>query len=233
MLQAYKNWQFHIITKELLNFCNIDMSSFYLDIVKDRLYCSGPSKKRASSQTVLFHTLLNLLSLLAPVLAFTAEEAYKTLREEILSPNGVESEESVHLMDFPDVNDLYIDNDLAETWDTLIEVRKEVLKQIEALRSEKTIGHPLEAVVDLYAGGEMYSLLEKNKEELAPIFVVSNVNLIEQDVASDEKPFEVKVSKSKDNKCERCWKYLDSVGADDSHPTICDRCVSVIKKHYS
>jgi isoleucyl-tRNA synthetase len=233
VLDAYKNWQFHTITKELLNFCNIDMSSFYLDIVKDRLYCSGPSKKRASSQTVLYNTLLNLLSLLAPVLSFTAEEAYRTLREEILLPNGIESGESVHLMDFPEVNDHYRDEDLSEIWETLIEVRKEVLKRIEALRGEKKIGHPLEAVVDLYAGGEMYSLLKENKDELAPIFVVSTVNLIEQDMTSDEKQFSVRVGKSNNKKCERCWKYLDNVGDDDNHPNICGRCASVIKKYYS
>ena len=233
VLQAYKNWQFHVITKELLNFCNIDLSSFYLDIVKDRLYCSGPSKKRTSSQTVLYRTLLNFLSLIAPVLSFTAEEAYKTLREEILLPGGVQSEESVHLTDFPDVDDQYIDEELAKIWDTLIEVRKEVMKQIETLRSEKTIGHPLESFVDLYAEGEVYRLLEENKEELAPMFVVSTVNLIQKDEPSEEKLVDVKVRKSEYGKCERCWKYLDSVGADSSHPNICGRCVSVIKEYYS
>jgi isoleucyl-tRNA synthetase len=233
VLQAYKNWQFHVITKELLNFCNIEMSSFYLDIVKDRLYCSGPSKKRTSSQTVLYHTLLNFLSLIAPVLSFTAEEAYKNLKEEILLPSGVISEESVHLTDFPDVDDQYIDEEHAKTWDTLIEIRKEVMRQIEALRSEKTIGHPLESVVDLFAEGEVYKLLDENREELAPIFVVSAVNLIEKGGHNEEKFVDVKVRKSEYGKCERCWKYLESVGADSGHPNICGRCVSVIKKYYS
>ncbi|MCK5094993.1 MAG: class I tRNA ligase family protein, partial [Spirochaetes bacterium] len=177
VLRSYENWQFHTIVKELQNFCNIDLSSFYLDIVKDRLYCSGPAKERTSSQTVLYQTLLNLLSLLAPVLSFTAEEAYLTLKNEIYARNGIKSEESIHLTELPGVNDGYMDEEYAKTWDTLIEIRKDVLKQIEVLRSEKKIGHSLESVVDLYADENTYELLQENEEELAPLFVVSGVNL--------------------------------------------------------
>lgn len=237
VLKSYKNWQFHTIAKELQNFCNIDLSSFYLDIVKDRLYCSGPTKKRTSSQTVLYHTLLNLLSLLAPVLSFTTEEAYLTLKNEIHTPGGVKSEESIHLTELPSVNNHYMDGESAKIWDTLIEVRKDVLKQIEVLRAEKKIGHSLESVVELYAGENTYELLKENEEELAPLFVVSGVNLKRknQSPAGVYKGalVDVEVHKSVAKKCERCWRYLESVGTDDKYPDLCERCASVIKTYYS
>ena len=237
VLRSYENWQFHTIVKELQNFCNIDLSSFYLDIVKDRLYCSGPAKERTSSQTVLYQTLLNLLSLLAPVLSFTAEEAYLTLKNEIYAPNGIKSEESIHLTELPGVNDGYMGEEYTKTWDTLIEIRKDVLKQIEVLRSEKKIGHSLESVVDLYADENTYELLQENEEELAPLFVVSGVNLKRKNKSPSGvykgALVDVEVHKSGAKKCERCWRYLESVGADDKYPDLCERCASVIKTYYS
>jgi isoleucyl-tRNA synthetase len=236
VLEAYRSWQFHLIVKELVAFCNTDLSSFYLDIVKDRLYCSGPTLPRRSSQTALYETLTNVLSLIAPVLCFTAEEAYLVFAEEVRAPAGLESAESVHMTDFPQVREDFLDESLAETWNTLIAVRRDVLKPIEELRMDKIIGHSLESEVTLFAGGELADTLEKNRGELAPLFVVSGVAL-KPEAGAEGEAFEgevvkVSVKKSEAPKCERCWRLLPSVGSDERHPTLCDRCASVVREHY-
>ena len=233
---AYENWQFHIIAHKLLDFCNIDLSSFYLDIVKDRLYCSGPTTDRKAAQTVLYHTLNAILAMLAPILVFTTEEAYSVFKDEILEPSGVQYEESVHLLDFPAPDPEFIDDSLEEVWKTLIEVRKDVLKQIEVLRGEKIIGHSLEAEVSLYADDDTFKLLKDNLPELEPMFVVSKVTLHRKDEAPEGTYFGetvgVKVQKSAHNKCKRCWKYDESVGKDREYPDLCDRCAKVVREFY-
>ncbi len=208
-----------------------------MDIVKDRLYCSGPTKKRASSQTALYYTLLNLLSLTAPILSFTCEEAYRVLTSEIHAPNGIDSEESIHLSQFPRPERSFIDNKLSKTWATLIEVRKDVLKQIENLRTEKIIGHSLECEVTLFAEGKLYDLLEKNIEELAPLFVVSHVTLTQKSQSPGDTVrgdlVDLIVKKSTSKKCIRCWRYMESVGKNRDYPDLCERCSSVISESYS
>jgi isoleucyl-tRNA synthetase len=220
-----------------LNFCNIDLSAFYLDIAKDKLYCSGPTLPRISSQTAIFLTLRSLLSLLGPVLSFTTEEAYLTLVREILHPAGVEAEESVHLTDFPDVDASMRDEALAEMWDTLVAVRRDVLKPIEELRIGKTIGHSLESEVTLFAEGETYDLLKQYSGELAQLFVVSRVTLEKKSPAVQGafrgELVDVKVAKSSAQKCARCWRYLESVGTVEDHADLCERCASVVDRYYS
>jgi isoleucyl-tRNA synthetase len=235
VLEYYRKWEFHLIIKELLNFCNIDLSSFYLDIVKDRLYCSGPSRERRKAQTVLFKTLDNLLRLLAPILSFTTDEAYWVLTEEVLKPSGMEAEESIHLCLFPEVASEYIDERLAEVWETLIEVRKNVLKPIEDLRVAKKIGHSLESEVTIFARGKTYEILMNNIEELAPLFVVSKVDVQELDSSHEDaegKELKIEVRRSDALKCMRCWRYLESVGRNKNYPDLCDRCASVIVEYY-
>jgi len=236
-LDAYENWQFHVIVKILLGFCNVDLSAFYLDIVKDRLYCSGPTVERKSAQTAIYHTLNALLSLLAPILSFTTEEAYKAFISEVMEPHRITCEPSIHLNEFPQINEEYIDEELAAIWETLIQVRNDVLKQIENMRTRKIIGHSLEAVIKLYADTPLLEILDQNRKELAPLFVVSDVHLypIKE---TPEHAFEgnlvnVVVEKSKASKCARCWKYEESVGQSSSHPQLCRRCVSVIETYYS
>ncbi|MFW6181524.1 MAG: isoleucine--tRNA ligase [Spirochaetota bacterium] len=237
VLESYKKWQYHLIVRDLVGFCNIELSSFYLDIVKDRLYCSGPTLPRRSAQTALYHTLRNLLSLAAPVLAFTAEEAYGVFAGEVLAPAGVEAEESVHLTDFPAVEERYLDPALAADWNRLIAVRRDVLKPIEELRGRKEIGHSLEAEVALYADGELRELLERKREQLAPLFVVSGVELRPLAEAGPGafagETVTVQVRKSSSRKCERCWRYLPSVGRDQERPDLCGRCASVVDEHYA
>jgi len=237
ILDSYEHWQFHTIVKELINFCNSDLSSFYLDIVKDKLYCSGPTLPRKSSQTALFYTLKNLLALAAPILSFTAEEAYRVFADEVLKPGKISYEESVHLTDFPTVNKDFMDEKLARVWDTLIAIRRDVLKPIEELRIAKAIGHSLESEVAIYAGEDLYRLLDENRAQLAPLFVVSNVELFKKGTADPDcfkgELVSVKVRKSESKKCERCWRYLESVGQNKNHPDLCNRCASVVDTHYS
>jgi isoleucyl-tRNA synthetase len=234
---AYETWQFHTIVHEILTFCNIDLSSFYLDIVKDRLYCSGPTKERRSAQTVINITLKSLLKLLAPILSFTTEEAYTILKEELYTPHGIAAEPSIHLTNFPVIEEEWIDPGLAKIWDTLIAVRKDVLKPIELLREKKIIGHSLESIVHINADDKLFKLLNDNIGELAPLFVVSEVHL-----HKDRKPggdahqgelVSVEVKKSTAKKCNRCWKYEENVGHEDSYPDLCGRCAGVVARYYS
>jgi len=237
ILEYYKNWQFHLIIKVVVNFCNNDLSAFYLDIVKDRLYCSGPTEERKSAQTALYHTLVNLLALTAPILSFTCEEAYGVFASEILLSSGVPAEESIHLVDFPAVDRELMDSELVKTWDTLIEVRRDVLKQIEVIRTAKIIGHSLECMVEIWADGNIYDLLKGNEEELAPLFVVSDVKLGKKthspDGALRGDLVDVRVKKSDALKCTRCWRYLKSLGKSEKHPDLCERCAHVVSVYYA
>jgi len=236
----YDRWLFHLITKEVVTLCNIDLSSLYLDMVKDKLYCSGPAKPRKSSQTAIYLALRSLLSIFAPVLSFTTEEAHLVMTESVMKPAGLEFEESVHLNDFPVPDPAYIDDALGAEWDLLLRVRGDVMKPIEDLRGEEKevrIGHSLEAEVTLYADGEILDLLERNRDELAQVLVVSNVELENGDAATADayrgELVTVSVRKSTRPKCERCWRYLQSVGDDPDHPTLCARCADVVRTHYA
>jgi isoleucyl-tRNA synthetase len=233
---AYDSWQFHTIVQEITAFCNIDLSSFYLDITKDRLYCSGPTMKRRSAQTAIHTVLSVLLRLLAPILSFTSEEAYTALKDEVYIPAGVTAEQSIHLEDFPVPDGSWEDPSLSSVWKTLIEVRHDVLKPIESLRERKTIGHSLESKVTIYADGDVYAVLSENLDELAPLFVVSEVVLLTKDGAPKDayngEVVAVSVERSTLKKCSRCWRYERSVGLDPSHPELCGRCSSVVSQFY-
>ena len=174
-----------------------------------------------------------MLAFLAPVLAFTAEEAYQCLVKEVLEPNGIQHEESVHLLDFPVPEEKFINHKLDEEWEKLIDVRKEVLKHIEELRNKKIIGHSLETEVKISAADDTYSLLKKNEEELAPLFVVSSVELYKDDSIKNETGVNIVVEKSRAKKCPRCWKYDYSIGSNRKYPELCDRCANVVDKYYS
>ena len=224
---------FYKIFRSTYNFCIYEISSFYLDILKDRLYTFGKdSEERKSCQTVLYGILVSLLKLLAPILVFTTEEAYAILKEELYTPCGLSIEPSIHLADFPDIEEGWIDPKLAKIWDTLIAVRKDVLKPIELLREQKIIRHSLESVVHIYAAEEIFDLLRNNREELAPLFVVSEVHLHKNGKPGDDahqgELVSVEVKKSTSNKCKRCWRYEENVGQKNRYPDLCERCIEVI-----
>lgn len=234
VLAAYENYEFHVVYHAIHNFCVLDMSAFYLDIIKDRLYTAPPaSRERRAAQTVLYEVLDALVRLLVPVLAFTTEEIYQHM------PVVGERLPSVQLLDMPRANLEYIDVNLERKWDKIYAVRKEVLRALEMARQNKVIGNSLEAKVDLYVDGEVAELLTPMAGELATIFIVSGVKLNplaqmpEGAMKAEDMDLAVQVSPAPGAKCERCWMYHEEVGHDREHPTLCPRCADVLKQHHT
>lgn len=219
--KAYSEYEFHTMLHSIHNFCVVDMSSFYLDVTKERMYVSRPDDKaRRAGQSAMYIILDTLTRLLAPVLCFTAEEIWKYL------PHGSnDNAESVMLNDWPVVIPEYDNKELEEKWDRLLEVRDAVLKALEEARNKKLIGQSLQAKVILKASGSLLELLNNSLDILPTIFITSQVNV----VAGDNKELEVQVELADGEKCERCWVYSETVGHNHEHPTLCDRCVSAIE----
>ena len=217
VLDYYENYQFNSITTELINFFNVELSSFYLDYGKDILYIEAEkSHKRLSMLTVLYTVLSKSVRLLAPILSFTAEEVYDNM--------PYEDAESVHLTDFPAKN-LIDDAALEAKWDKLLEVRDDVNKALEESRNEKVIGKSLEAAVEIYSNdGEVVELLN-SVDNLHQLFIVSSVEVKENDgVAYDLAT--VKVTKAEGHRCERCWNIVEEVNEEG----LCPRCASILNK---
>ncbi|RLB76975.1 MAG: isoleucine--tRNA ligase, partial [Deltaproteobacteria bacterium] len=230
LLAAYERFEFHVVYHNLHNFCVLDLSSFYLDIIKDRLYTSPRnSLPRRSAQTAMNEVLETLVRLMAPVLSFTADEIWQHMK-------GKDRQESVHLECFLPVNEQYRDPELAARWEAIISVRREVTKALEQARKNKEIGHSLDASVELGLSDELMTKLAPYKDELRTIFIVSSVRLmpseeLKQGQDSDSVPgLRINVSASKDPKCERCWVHDPSIGQNKEHPTLCQRCVSALEQ---
>ncbi len=225
--KAYEDFEFHAIFHALNNFCSVDMSAIYLDILKDRLYTfRKDSHARKSSQTVLFDVVVALTKLMAPILSFTSEEIWRMLPEAARTgPNRI----SVHLSSFPEVNAKWIDLELGSRWERLLEVRVAAQAALEEQRREKIIGAPLEAGIQIEANPEKFGLLKQYEQVLPSLFIVSQVELKEVHNLPLKPDFRVLVFKAKGNKCERCWNYREAVGQDAAHPTLCDRCLEAIR----
>jgi len=220
VLRAYEEYEFHIIYHAVHNFCVVDLSALYLDILKDRLYTSAPSApKRRSAQNAIYQVLKGMVKLMAPVLAFTADEVWRYLPQE-----GGE-EESVHVASFPRTEKEFLDEALEERWTQVWKTREEVTKALEKARQDKVIGHPLDAEVTLKAPPKLYDFLHEFGSELREIFIVSQVAL-ERD--GDSSALTVEVGRAAGAKCQRCWVYDTSVGADKEQPEICQRCLQTI-----
>ena len=217
VLDYYENYQFNSITTELINFFNVELSSFYLDYGKDILYIEGEdSHKRLSMLTVLYTVLSKSVRLLAPILSFTAEEVYDNM--------PYEDAESVHLTDFP-VKNVIEDAALEAKWDKLLEVRDDVNKALEESRNEKVIGKSLEAAVEVYSNDAEVVELLNSVDNLNQFFIVSKVAVKENDgVAYDLAT--VKVTKAEGHRCERCWNIVDEVNDEG----LCPRCASILNK---
>ncbi len=235
---GYESLQFHKVFHTIYNFCSVEMSSFYLDILKDRLYTFGKnSRERRSAQTVLQYVLLSLVKLSAPITVHTAEEVWSAIlhKDEEVS--------SIHLATFPECNPAWTNSTLDEKWERLINIRSDVARELEKMRAAKLIGNSLEASVYLYPESEeLWLFLENYKTDLPMIFIVSEAKLFPANsglVAGNDVPaaavkgetvqnlrIECKVSQHK--KCERCWNFRESVGSNASHPTICARCVAAL-----
>ncbi len=220
--EAYERFEFHVVYHSVQNFCAVEMSALYFDILKDRLYTfASRSRGRKSAQTALYEILKALTCLMAPILSFTSEEVWKYL------PQGPRKAESVHLASFPEVKDEYVDDALNERWERIWEIRAVVTKALEEARKEKVIGLSLDAQVILHVPEELFSFFECYEKDLKSIFIVSSVTLRQ---AKDEKEVRVEVLRAEGKKCERCWNYEVSVGQHPEHQAICERCVEAIKK---
>jgi isoleucyl-tRNA synthetase len=209
--EAYRTYAFHTIFHSIQNFCSVDLSALYLDIVKDRIYVGKKdSVKRRASQTVVFDTLLALLKLAAPILAFTTEEMWGYMGSYV-------NEKSVLLTQFPEIEKEYIDQGLEDEWDRVWRIREAVNKKIEEKRVEKVIGHPLDAKVVLTVPDDDFTLLA-GLEELKDVLIVSQVELHKGSELG------VEILRAEGPKCERCWQYSTDIETGGDYPNICKRC---------
>ena len=215
VLAEYGEFRFHNVVSMLQTFASADLGSFYLDVLKDRLYTTAPgSEARRSAQTALWYITKTLLRLMAPVLSFTAEEAFK-----VFSPNESETIFTERFEPLPEVAGAEA---LLAKWDAVRTVRAGLQKKIEELRGEGQIGSSLQAVVRIEAAPAVYDALASLGDELRFVMIVSAVELVKS--ADEETHFAV--SASKEGKCERCWHYVAGIGSDAEHPTLCPRCAS-------
>lgn len=222
--ESYDKYDFHEAYQAINVFCVTDMSSFYLDIIKDRLYTAkANSKERRAAQTTMYIILDSLVRMLAPLTSFTAEEIWKYMNK---SKN--EKVESVMLTTYPEVNSQYENEELRAKWEKIVKIKEIVSKKLEEARAEKIIGHSLNAKVTLFAEGDLYKFIKENKELLQTVFIISNLE-VEENQRSNEEKLGVKIEQAEGEKCERCWMYSTTVGEDKENPTICHRCSEALK----
>lgn len=214
VVSSYEEYEFHMIYHNIHNFCVVDMSNVYLDIIKDRLYTSrADSKERRSAQSAMYIVLDTLVRLIAPVLCYTSDEIWSFM------PHS-ESDEtfSVLLNDMAKPNPLYHNDEIEAKWDKLLEIRERALKALEEERAAKRIGKSLEAKVTVSADAD-YDFLKSVEDQLAEIFIVSKAEVVK----GEDK---IIITPAEGVKCERCWTVSDSVGKNPLHPTICARCAA-------
>lgn len=225
---AYNAFDYHIVFHAIHNFCVIDMSNFYLDIIKDRLYCDDvDSVSRKAAQTAMYRILSAITRLIAPIMSFTADEIWSYIPH-----SSSDNPKSVFLNDMPEKSNIKTDADFTAKWDLIAALREDVKKALEIKRADKVIGKSLEADVILYADGEMKELISDFVSELPEIFIVSKVELKDGkgEFKGELDGVTIDVVKATGEKCERCWKFSETVGTFNDHPTLCDRCHSVISE---
>jgi isoleucyl-tRNA synthetase len=225
-LAWYESFEFHRAYHAIHDFCAVDLSSFYFDLLKDRLYTFAPNNRgRRSAQTAVHRIADALLRAIAPILVFTAEEIWKFM------PHTGADSESIHMALFPSADALEsaLDEAHAKNWTRLLGVREEVLKALEPLRAAKTISANLEARVTLTASGELADLLKQYAAFLPALFIVSQVELTPSaPTGAGASELKVHAEKALGTKCERCWNYSAHVGESADYPTLCERCVAAL-----
>ncbi len=227
--KAYEDFEFHVFFHTFHNFCVVEMSSFYLDVLKDRMYTTkADSKERRSGQTAMYAILDTMVRLMAPILSFTAEECWG-----YLAKDG----KSIFLEEFPKVQESWLDEALDERWSALLDIRGEILKCLEVARKEKKIiGHSLDALVEVYVSGKTLELLRQFEDQLDDIWIVSEAIVCGEDVAVPDdaftsefvENFSVRITKAHGEKCPRCWHYRTTIGENPEHPEICARCAAAL-----
>ncbi len=218
---GYNDFDFHVVFHSIHNFCVTDMSNFYLDIIKDRLYCERENSfERRSAQTAMYRILSGVARLLAPIMSFTAEEIWSYLPH-----SDSDNSESIFLNQMPEKSGITFRDEFVKKWGLIYSTRETVNKALEEKRNEKVIGKSLEANIIIHSGGEMFEKYSQLSDQLAEILIVSGVSVIND--KDGETEFEV--VRATGEKCERCWVYSETVGKDSEHPTLCSRCASVVK----
>ena len=222
---GYEVYDFNKVYHAVYNFCVVAMSNFYLDVTKDRLYCTNGTARRAA-QTTMYRILVALDKIIAPILCFTSQEIWDFM------PKTEGMNKYVVFEDMPKAGQYAADDAFKAKWAQLIAVRDEVKKVLEQARAEKTIGASLEAAVTLYCNDAVYDLLNSiPMDELADLMIVSQVELVkgEGGAASAVEGLGVAAAHATGDKCERCWKYSADIGTHPAHPTLCARCASVVE----
>ena len=226
--EAYDNFEFHVVYHAIHNFCVVDMSNFYLDVIKDRLYTEkADSLDRRSAQTAIFMILDALVRMLSPIIAFTSEEMWKNMPHK-----SSDNLESVALNDMPTYNSEYEDETLWNKYEDIIAMRGDAQKALEEARNAKVIGHSLGAAVEIFAEGKTYEFLKTNEELLKTVLIVSAVKVTEGeggDFKGESYKASYKVTAAEGEKCERCWMFSETVGENKNHPTLCSRCAHVVE----
>ncbi len=217
--QSFEKCEFHTIFHAIHNFCVIDMSNIYLDIIKDTLYVEDKnSPARRAAQTTIY-TILNVLTrMLAPILFFTSDEIWQQLKH-----SSDQNSQNVMLNDFPESKKEWNNTEISEEFEKILSVRDEVKKNLEQARVSKVIGASLEAKITLTVCKDDFDFFNERKDLLKFLFIVSQL-----DIYSGE-CLEVKVEKASGGKCERCWSYSDTVGKNTDTPTLCSRCSDIVK----
>ncbi|WP_455222014.1 isoleucine--tRNA ligase [Kaarinaea lacus] len=228
LIDAYNKYEFHLIYQRIHNFCNVDMGSFYLDVIKDRQYTTkADSLPRRSAQSAMYHIIEALARWLAPILSFTADEIWQAIPGE--------RSESVFMEQWYDFPKTTTANELDNTfWQLVLEVREAVSKRLEELRVAGEIGSSLDAEVDLYCGSELYQQLAKLEDELRFVLITSYAR-IHRDTERSDQGIHYKLSTGDEmwisvqacafNKCVRCWHHREDVGSNSEHPELCGRCI--------
>jgi len=216
---SFETFKFYEAVRLIHNFEVNELSSFYFDILKDRLYtfpanCRG----RISAQTVLYQLLINLIKLTAPVVPFTSEEVWKYTK--------TQEEESVFLSSWPKIKKEWIDKDLEEKWSKILKVREKVLKELEECRQSKKITSSLQAKIIIKAPPSIFSILKSLDGGLNEVFIVSGVEL------KEDTELKITIKKAEGEKCERCWNYSPYVGKDKTYPTLCERCCKTMRLNF-
>jgi isoleucyl-tRNA synthetase len=228
--EAYDQYEFAAIYHAVHNFCTIELSSFYLDFAKDVLYIeSKDNQERRAIQTVLHETLLSLVKLVTPILPHTADEVWEHIESV--------TEESVQLVDMPEVKEYPQALELEKKWDAFMSLRDDVLKALEVARNEKVIGKSLTASISLYPNSEAKVLLESVEENLKQLFIVSGFEIAgDYDSAPENAQVfdsvKIEITQAEGETCERCWIVTPEVGQVAEHPTVCPRCAGIVKEHY-
>ena len=228
--KGYDTFEFYEVFHNIQKFCIVDMSNFYLDIIKDRLYVEkADSLKRRAAQSTMYMILSALVRLISPILSYTAEEIWKYFPK-----SNLDNAESIFLNDMPQKIDMNISKEFEEYWSKIYKIRDGIKKILEIQRKDKIIGSSLEAEITAYCDGEMRQFIADNADGIKEALIVSGFKAakesgVGQYTVEGIEGLSIDISHSEFDKCERCWTYDETVGKDEKHKTLCSRCCEVIK----